>query len=249
MTIHNLDIIDSTHHYCQLLDLNQVEEFTVYTAQQQTAGIGQRGNHWESEPQANITCSIILHPSFIAPSHQFQITETIAVAISDLLTTYLPHHQVFVKWPNDIYVGHHKICGTLLDARLTTRQITAAIVSIGLNINQIHFSDWIPNPTSLAILTQQHYSVPGIFDQMLLHIEQRYQQLRDGLFPQIHSIYLGRLLQLHQLCPYRHLGQPIQATILDVDTYGHLHLQRADGEHIICSLKELQYIFPTPLKP
>ncbi len=245
MTIHNLDIIDSTHHYCQLLDLNQVEEFTVYTANEQTAGVGQRGNHWESQPYANITCSLILHPTFLPPPHQFQLTETIAIAISDLLINLLPGHPIYVKWPNDIYIGHQKVCGTLLDARLTTQRITSAIVSIGLNVNQTHFSDWIPNPTSICQHTHHTHNVTDVLTQLIKCIHLRYQQLHNGQFPTLHNIYLARLLQRQQPCPYLHLGNPIQATILDVDTYGHLLLQRSDGEHISCNIKELKYIFPT----
>ena len=97
---------------------------------------------------------------------QFKLTEALSLALVDLLSPFTFHLSPFIKWPNDIYVGGKKICGTLISTHLTTHHssfithhsslITSAICGIGLNVNQCDFPDWVPNPTSLALLTGKH---------------------------------------------------------------------------------------------
>ena len=79
------DSLESTNNYCKLLDLNTVEEFTVICARSQTAGIGQQGNHWASEPGKNLTFSLILKPTFLRAADQYSLTMAIALAIADTL--------------------------------------------------------------------------------------------------------------------------------------------------------------------
>ena len=69
MHLQTFATLPSTNQYCELLDLSQTEEFTVIRALQQTAGIGQRGNHWESEAGKNLTFSLILKPDSLQHLH------------------------------------------------------------------------------------------------------------------------------------------------------------------------------------
>ena len=93
MTIHPFDSLESTNKYCEALDLAEVEDFTCYWALAQTAGIGQRGNHWHASPGKNLTFSLVLHPSFLPADRQFKLTEALSLALVDLLST-LHFHQV-----------------------------------------------------------------------------------------------------------------------------------------------------------
>ena len=54
-------------------------------ADTQTAGRGQRGNSWESEPGRNLTFTLLHRPEGIAPREQFAISEATALAIADFL--------------------------------------------------------------------------------------------------------------------------------------------------------------------
>ena len=51
----------------------------------QTAGRGQRGNHWESEPGKNITASLVFHPENFPANEQFKISEAVAIALVEYL--------------------------------------------------------------------------------------------------------------------------------------------------------------------
>ena len=104
MRIVKFDSLESTNKYCEALDLAQVEDFTCYWALEQTAGIGQRGNHWEAAPGQNLTFSLVLHPTFLPADRQFKLTEALSLALVDFLSLFDPPFSTSIKWPNDIYV-------------------------------------------------------------------------------------------------------------------------------------------------
>lgn len=239
MKIVRFDTLNSTNQYCELLDLNQVEEFTIVVTDTQTAGIGQRGNHWEAEPGKNLTFSIILKPIFLQAADQYQLTKAISLGIYDWLQSQIPATlQASIKWPNDLYVGESKICGTLIATRLAANRLSSAIVGIGLNINQTQFSDWIPNPTSLAILCQKTFDTTNCLEQLTDSIFIRYEQLRNDLHSPDRE-YLQHLLDYGQPHTYIYQGQQITATITGINRFGHLEATTADGQEIICQIKEI----------
>lgn len=242
MQIQYFDSLESTNKYCELLDLNQVEEFTVIGAKSQTDGIGQRGNHWESQPGKNLTFSLVLKPTFLPIEDQYQLTKVLALAVSDYLLVTLHNHIINIKWPNDIYVDGRKICGILTSNHTQAHGITASICGIGFNVNQTEFSEWIPNPTSLKQKTGKEYNIEEVLHELLEYVEKWYDRLTNDEWDVIDEIYLQRLYQYRQWAPYEYLEKPITARILDVDQYGHLVIETQENERINCDLKELKFI-------
>lgn len=249
LNIVKLDSVESTNKYCEALPLDEVEDFTCYWALTQTAGIGQRGNHWHSTPGLNLTFSIVLKPTWLPAERQFRLTQALSLAIVDLLTTghrplLASHSSLYttIKWPNDIYVDGRKICGTLISTRLDTARhpqpsIHYAVCGIGLNVNETAFPAWVPNPTSLRLLTGREYDLESLLQQLLLHIGRRYDALRRG--DDLEEEYLSHLLGLGVPARYRYQGSDITATIDGVDAFGRLLLTAADGTHLRCNLKEI----------
>ncbi len=243
MKIITFDSLPSTNQYCELLDLNQCEEFTIIHAVEQTAGIGQRGNHWEAASGKNLTFSIILRPTFLPIPDQFQLTKSISLGITDWLKTLVPEgHTVKIKWPNDIYIDHNKICGTLTSAKINGNQLSAAIVGIGININQAHFSDWIPNPVSLIQLLGKETPTAAALEEIATAIRQRYDQLKSDLAAP-DADYLKELLHIKEERSFLYQGQTLRATITGVNRYGHLALTSSTGERLTCQMKEIQWIW------
>lgn len=247
MKIHRLASVPSTNRYCEALDLAEVEDFTCYWALQQTAGIGQRGNHWEAEPGKNLTFSLVLHPTFLPADRQFKLTEALSLALCDCLKGL---RDLKVKWPNDIYVGKRKICGTLVSTRLQGAQIASAICGIGLNVNQTVFPDWVPNPTSMALLTGEEYDLEPLLKKILACIEKRYNDLKNGIDPE--PEYLTRLFNLGISARYKYMErrlpagidneEELTATLTGIDPHGHLLLTTADGRHLSCGMKEITFL-------
>lgn len=240
MEIIKFDSLESTNRYCEALDLSQVGDFTCFWALAQTAGIGQRGNHWHSQPGLNLTFSLVLHPSFLPAAQQFRLTQALSLALVDLLSTFHFPLSTLIKWPNDIYVDGRKICGTLVSTRLAADRIVSAVCGIGFNVNQLRFPDWVPNPTSLAILTSRQFELQPLLQQLLACIATRYAALRSGLDPE--PDYLDHLLNLGVPARYMYDGEEIVATITGVDPHGRLLLSAADGRRLSCAMKEIAFV-------
>ena len=84
MNLLKLHSVDSTNSWLAAHEANVISPAMVY-CHRQTAGRGQRGNHWESEPGMNITASLIFHPVDFPAVNQFAISELISLAITDFL--------------------------------------------------------------------------------------------------------------------------------------------------------------------
>ncbi len=135
MNIIWLDTIDSTNSEA-LRRLAELPSMTVLAAREQTAGRGQRGNTWFTEPGKNLTFSIIVKFGD-GELHASQV-HWLNYLISVVVAEFLQSHGIWckVKWPNDVYVGKNKICGILIENSLKGEWVHAAVVGVGLNVNQ-----------------------------------------------------------------------------------------------------------------
>ena len=130
-------------------------------AVEQYAGRGQVGTQWESEKGKNLTASILLYPSFISPTNQFNLSIAVSLGIRDALHNILKQ-EVWIKWPNDIYVNNKKIGGILIENILQGSTWKYAIIGIGINVNQTAFSTDAKNPTSIREILHESYVIVDI---------------------------------------------------------------------------------------
>lgn len=244
MRIIRLDSTESTNKYCKLLELDSVEEFTVVWTPRQTAGVGQRGSHWESEPHKNLTFSIVLHPSFLRAEEQFGITMALSLAIKSYLATINSNGiAIGIKWPNDIYVCGNKICGTLIESTISQQRIATAVCGIGLNVNQTTFPDWVPNPTSMANEWGCEYDIENnVLPDLVQHIATHYAMLRNGSRKDMEQQYYASLINYQRTARYLYHGNAIEATISGIDRFGRLLLTQSDGTEIISEVKEIVFL-------
>lgn len=133
----------------------------VVAARTQTAGRGQRGNSWESEPRRNLTFSMLLRPRTIMAANQFELSMLVSLGVCDALAA-ASGEKFSVKWPNDIYHGDRKICGILIENSLDGRRIGRSIAGIGINVNQRVFVSDAPNPVSLVNITGREYDTEAM---------------------------------------------------------------------------------------
>ena len=210
----------------------------VYTGFQ-TKGRGQQTHIWESEKGKNVLMSIVLYPP-LHPSRQFLITEWISLAIYDFLTHDLQLESVFIKWPNDIYVKHKKIAGILIENTLESTQITHSIVGIGLNVNQLHFPDSIPNPTSLSLETHKTYSIKKTIEKIIAHI-QLWMNKDETM---IHQRYLSHIYTKHIFRNYYipTTQESIRMKIVDVNPEGVLQTETEEGTPRSFYFHQIHYI-------
>lgn len=219
----------------------------------QTAGRGQVGNHWESEAGKNLTFSIPLHRDWDI-TRAWEINIAIALGICDALHLLhncilaqsresVPTGAIRIKWPNDIYIGNKKVCGTLIENFVSGGRIASNIVGIGLNVNQVVFLSDAPNPTSL----QQEYAGMEIdreplLEAILSRISQRLDEAPTQSDEQRRE-YISLLYRNDgQLYMWESNGEQFAASVHDISPVGELILQKKDGTLHAYHLKQVKHI-------
>lgn len=221
--------------------------FSVVSAGFQTQGRGQRQNVWESEQDKNLLFSLLIRPQTIPATKAFVVSQIVSVAIANILSKYVKN--IAIKWPNDIYCGDKKICGILIENSLMGNNLNTSIVGVGININQTEFSPFLPNPTSLAILTKQTYCLQDILKEVVGEIEQQYACYISSGEEQIDALYHSLLYRRNTISKFKihntsySGGENIEeATIIGVEPNGCLKLKHADDTIHSYAFKEVEYI-------
>lgn len=193
-----LKTIDSTNSEA-LRRMGELPSGTVLAAYEQTAGRGQRGNTWFSEPGKNLTFSIVLKfpAGFLAAGDAFLLNCLCSVAAVDCLSGF--GVVASVKWPNDIFVGGRKICGMLLENGLIGSFVAHSVMGIGMNVFQTEFP--LVNATSLALALgtgarAASASRSDAVDQVQLNPVDQVQQVAAGGPSELHPLDLVQPLEL-----------------------------------------------------
>lgn len=220
---------DSTNRYLrELADEDDVCVWTDY----QTAGRGCGTNSWESERGRNLLFSLRCHPRQVAANRQFVISMAISVAIARAVGTYGVHPAI--KWPNDIYVGDRKLCGILIENRLSGSTIRESIIGVGLNVNQTRFVSDAPNPVSLQQLTGKSVDREELLDQIL--------QAFDISDPSVSARYRQQLYRREGFFTYEDRDGRFEAQLAGVEDDGMLVLCDREGRTRRYAFKEVKHI-------
>ena len=237
--------LPSTNSYASelLSQVNISDGSLVYTFQQEK-GRGQRGSTWECEPNKNITLSLILYPKFLKINQQFLLTKTVSLAVADLMAEHLNITanigEVYIKWPNDIYVGNRKIAGILIENNVRENAIQSAIIGIGINVNQLVFHT--PNAISLALITSRQFDLMNCIERLCEYIEARYLQLKAGNYVNIHAAYLSYLYKFNEWALYQDNAKTFKGKIMGVSEIGKLQIQLEPGIIQEFDFKEIAFL-------
>ncbi len=181
------DEIDSTNNYARNKELgNNV----LVIAECQTSGKGRFKRKWESNKSDNLTFT--LRKEFDIEVRRIQsvnffFTYFLLAGIESFLTGFnsqgkLPGLEI--KWPNDILAGGKKIGGILIEHDKNNN----FLVGIGLNVNQVSFSDKINSKTAslrkVSGMTTDRTAllihILQIYNKNIsLLLEKRYRQIFD----------------------------------------------------------------------
>jgi BirA family biotin operon repressor/biotin-[acetyl-CoA-carboxylase] ligase len=233
--------LSSTNSQASLLiKAKKVPEGTVIYTDFQTSGRGQPGSKWESEKGMNLLISIILYPESIRPEDQFFISIAVSLGICDFIDRHIPDGKI--KWPNDIYVKDDKIAGILIENTIIGESIESSVAGIGLNINQEKFTDNIPNPVSLKLITNRKHDLDMCLKQLLSDLDIRYKQLLYGDRETMRSEYNSRLYRFKEWHSYKSGDKYLKGRILEASVSGKLIIEEKNGNIRDFSFKEIDYI-------
>lgn len=120
---------------------------SVLLTDNQTAGRGRLDRSWVTPAGSALAISVLLRELPTTPGLTGWIPLIAGAAMSHAVSAQLPHHQVAVKWPNDVLVDGRKICGILAESTGT-----AVIVGAGVNTAMTERQLPVPTATSFAAL-------------------------------------------------------------------------------------------------
>ena len=224
-----------------LLSRTRPAEGALVRASYQQAGKGLLKNTWESKAGKNLLFSFVLYPDFLPLKNAFLLSQAMALGVRDWVGGHAGE-GVFVKWPNDVYIGGKKAAGMLIQNALSGTAIQHSIVGIGINVNQTEFSPELPNPGSLKGATGKDYDLAECLNALCGCLEERYLQLKAGKREVIQTAYLRHLYGFGEMRTFaRPGGERFEGRITGVAENGYLEVETANGLQSF-EVKEVQLV-------
>lgn len=240
-----LDETDSTNHYCfNDSDVSRLSQeppvrMVVVSTEYQSAGRGQGTNTWESEAGKNLLFSILCHPMWVPVRAQFVLSECIALAIRDALSAYV--EGIAIKWPNDIYYNNQKICGILIENRLSGGRIRDCVIGVGLNVNQQVFLSDAPNPVSLSQILGREVDREALLHDVVRRFDEYLKFTQQADYGSIMGVYMSALYRGKGFHVYRDHDGEFEAAVVEVEDDGHLVLRDREGCIRSYAFKEVEF--------
>ena len=210
--------------------------YKILRAKAQTGGRGRQGNSFFS-PAGGIYFSFTL-PLTGEEKALSLLTLIAGLETREALAPIVPQN-IFIKWPNDLYVGGRKLCGVLTELVKGPAGLTAVV---GVGINNTLKKEEIPfelreKITSLALENAFVTDVDGLVRTVVRRITARFAALNaeNGAFSAVISRVDALLLGKGKTVKRTQNGETLTGVLLGLADNGGLRLKTADGERIVTS--------------
>lgn len=189
------ETLDSTNTLAvELLDdLLPLAPSLVLTADQ-TAGRGRGSNQWWASAGA-LTFSLVLDVNHLSlPGDRLSLVSlAVGLGVRNAISASVPDRGVCVKWPNDVLIGQHKVCGILVEQH-SAQHGTALIIGVGLNVNNSLAAaptDVRQRAASIFDLTAETKDLNQLLIVLVRHLEKGISQLQNRqmeMFAELNSV-------------------------------------------------------------
>ncbi|WP_027880362.1 biotin--[acetyl-CoA-carboxylase] ligase [Mesoflavibacter zeaxanthinifaciens] len=242
MRIIKLNAIDSTNLFLRSLSIDtNVEDFTVVVAKHQTKGRGQMGTVWSSQDTKNLTFSVFKRFVNLKLDQHFVISMVASLAVINTLKKLnLP--KLSVKWPNDILSANKKICGILIENVIKQNNVAATVVGIGLNVNQVNFSN-LPQASSLLNVTGISYDLDELLQSILKELEILFDLVESNQFKTIKTTYESYLFRKDKPSTFKNEEGLFSGFIKGVSNEGLLEVLLEDNILKTFDLKTIKLLY------
>jgi BirA family biotin operon repressor/biotin-[acetyl-CoA-carboxylase] ligase len=234
-----LQQVESTNNYATgLVHAGMAQTGTAVFAHHQTRGKGQRNRQWFDQGGMNIALSVVLQPPGLALSQSFLLSMATAVGVHRFFSQYAGS-ETKVKWPNDLYWRDRKAGGILIENVVQGSEWKAAIVGIGINVNQTQFDELGTKAVSLKQITGKEYQPIVLAKELCQHLNEAYSLLHK-LPSELKEQYRSHLYKLNETVRLKHGSRVFDATIKEVSSLGELVVHHATEERF--GVGELEWI-------
>lgn len=250
-----LDSIDSTNNYA-LAQVNAglAQHGVCYFAHEQLAGKGQRGKSWASGRDSSLILSVVIDPSPLLLTQQFQLSACIAVAVCEFFSK-LAGDATRIKWPNDLYWHDRKAGGILIENLVGPRQSRglgepfppdqqtgwrASVAGIGINLNQGQFDPELKNPVSLRQITGCSFDPASLARELAQIIHLCFEGLLKFGFNPVYEAYQASLYKRGERVKLRQGTRSFEGLLKGITPDGRLIVQTAVEEEF--NFGEIEWI-------
>jgi len=244
MKLIKLDAIDSTNDFLKsLASQDELDNFTIVTAENQTKGKGQMGSKWQSESGKNLIMSVLVKDFLYDNEKVFDLSVVVSLAVTAALKS-LNIPDLCIKWPNDIMSYNKKVGGILIENTIKSDGRIVSVVGIGLNVNQTNF-DHLPNASSLAVICKSQFDkntlVLLIAEKIKLNID-----FWASHSAELWRTYFASLFRKGIPMPFKNLnasGQNFMGIIQGVSSVGKIQILLEDDSVSEFDIKEVQMLY------
>jgi BirA family biotin operon repressor/biotin-[acetyl-CoA-carboxylase] ligase len=242
MKLIKLDAIDSTNEFLKgLSNKQELENFTVVTAENQTKGKGQMGAVWASEARKNLILSVLVKDFLSDICQIYNLNIIVSLVVIEALESYkIP--DLSIKWPNDIMSYNKKIGGILIENSIKSDGSIVSIVGLGLNVNQTNFEN-LPKASSLAVISNIKFDKEDLLFTIIDILEQKikvWEQQSNVLWQN----YSDKLFKKGIPMPFSDVNnQNFMGIIQGISAIGKLEILLEDDSISEFDIKEIQMLY------
>ncbi len=220
-------VLESTNERAKQLAKEGYNEGTVVIADEQTGGKGRLGRRWFSPPGSGLWLSIILYPELEADRVPL-MTIIASLAVYDVIESLGLITEI--KWPNDILIKGHKVCGILSEMSVGSTGINYVITGIGLNVNQTYFPEEIREfATSLRIELGKELNRAYLLQIILEAFERYYFMLTRGKIDLLINLWKERMKIINKRIQIKNGQEIASGIVIDISNGGELILRDDTG--------------------
>jgi biotin-[acetyl-CoA-carboxylase] ligase BirA-like protein len=242
MKLIKLDAIDSTNDFLKALaSKEELDNFTVVTAENQTKGKGQMGAKWQSESGKNLIMSALVKDFLYDNQQAFNLSVIVSLSVIKVLKS-LNIPDLSIKWPNDIMSYNKKIGGILIENTIKSDGRIVSVVGLGLNVNQTNF-DELPKASSLAVILEHNFDKEILPALIIEKIRQKIEswETSSGIF---WEQYFNSLFRKGVPMPFKNLeNKNFMGIIQGVSPIGKIQILLEDDSVSEFDIKEVQMLY------
>ena len=208
------DLTDSTNTQAKRLAREGAPLPLLFCSEAQTAGRGRLGRSFYSPPESGLYMSLAFR-SDKEMSDAVTLTSAAAVAVCRSLEE-LGVGNALIKWVNDIYIDHKKVCGILCEA--VHLEKTVIIIGIGINCTTKDFPEDISSVAGSVGSLDRSTLAASVAKKLLDYKDNA--ESRPWM-----DEYRGRSLVLGENINYTENGITRSARAVDIDANGGLMVE------------------------
>jgi BirA family biotin operon repressor/biotin-[acetyl-CoA-carboxylase] ligase len=242
MKLIKLDAIDSTNEFLKgLSNKQELENFTVVTAENQTKGKGQMGAVWVSESGKNLIMSVFVKGLILELNHIYNLNIAVALAVIQTLESYnIPN--LSIKWPNDIMSYNFKIGGILIENSIKSDGAISSIIGLGLNVNQTNFEN-LPKASSLAVISKSTFDKEELLESIIKNLKENLKVLNSVPFL-LWQAYTDKLFKKGTPMAFKdNTDIKFMGIIQGVSSNGKLQVLLEDDSIVEYNIKEIEMLY------